>query len=243
LENQNIVQVENVSMCFNLYNERVDTLKEYVIRYIKGDLGRQEFWALKDINFNVLRGEAFGLVGVNGSGKSTLLKLIAKVMKPTRGSIGVTGSVSPLIELGAGFDTDLTARENVYLNGLVLGMTRKEIDYGFDEIVDFSELHDFLDIPIKNFSSGMLARLGFSVATARTPDLLIIDEVLSVGDFKFKEKCNDRINRMIANNTTVLLVSHNLKDIKEICNRAIWLDHGCIKMIDEANAVCDSYKG
>lgn len=243
MENQNIVQVENVSMCFNLYNERVDTLKEYVIRYIKGDLGRQEFWALKDINFNVLRGEAFGLVGVNGSGKSTLLKLIAKVMKPTRGSIGVTGSVSPLIELGAGFDTDLTARENVYLNGLVLGMTRKEIDYGFDEIVDFSELHDFLDIPIKNFSSGMLARLGFSVATARTPDLLIIDEVLSVGDFKFKEKCNDRINRMIANNTTVLLVSHNLKDIKEICNRAIWLDHGCIKMIDEANAVCDSYKG
>ena len=193
MDNQEIISVEHVSMRFSLASEKVTSFKEYVIKTAKKQLSYGEFWALKDVSFSVNKGDALGLIGLNGSGKSTMLKVIAGVLKPTKGSVTVRGSVAPLIELGAGFDYDLTAEENVYLNGALLGYPRAEMEKHYNDIVEFSELHDFMNVPVKNFSSGMISRLAFSIATIGIPDILIVDEVLSVGDFRFQEKCKNRI--------------------------------------------------
>ena len=235
------VEVEDVSMRFNLSKEKVDSFKEYVLRKIQGNIKYDEFYALKNISFKVAKGESFAIVGANGSGKSTLLKLISKIYKPTEGRIVVNGSLAPLIELGAGFDMDLTARENIFLNGLLLGYNKKFIESTFDSIIDFSELYKFVDVPIKNFSSGMVARLGFSIATLVKPDILIIDEILSVGDIAFQQKCEEKIQHMMAGGTTVLLVSHSIKQITKIAERAIWLDHGKILLSGDAKEVCKAY--
>jgi len=237
----NIIEVENVSMRFNLYKEKVDSIKEYFIKLAKGTLHYEEFWALRDISFSLGKGDSLGLVGRNGSGKSTLLKLLAGVMKATSGSVRVGGSVAPLIELGAGFDMDLTAKENIYLNGAVLGYSKKEMDGHFDKIVEFSELEEFLDVPVKNFSSGMFARLGFSIATVGVPDVFIVDEILAVGDFKFQEKCQDRIQSMLKGGTTLLFVSHSAEQVMELCTKALWLDGGKMKMFGEVSHVCEAY--
>ncbi|MBO7048727.1 MAG: ABC transporter ATP-binding protein [Spirochaetia bacterium] len=221
--------------------ERVSHLKEYVIKLLKHQLLFQKFEALKGITFNVKKGEAWGIVGANGSGKSTLLKTISGILKPYKGNVKIKGTVSPLIELGAGFDGEMTARENIFLNGCVLGYTEEFLKEKFDEIVDFAEVREFLDVPLKNFSSGMAARLGFAIATTVKPDILICDEVLAVGDFKFQEKCEKRMNDLLSGGTTLLFVSHSIEQVKRMCKKAIWLDHGEMKMIGEADEVCDLY--
>ena len=208
------IEVNDVSMHFNLMVERVDSIKEYVIKLIKGKLLYNDFVALSHVSFDVKKGEVVGLVGLNGAGKSTLLKIIAGVLKPTEGKVITKGTIAPLIEVGAGFDPELTARENVYLNGAILGHDRKFMDSKFDEIIDFAELQNFVDVPVKNFSSGMYARLGFAIATMVQPDILIVDEVLSVGDYKFQKKCEDRIQAMLDKGVTVVLVSHDINMIK-----------------------------
>lgn len=229
-------------MHFNLMVERTDSIKEYFLKLIKGKLLYDDFLALRNISFEVKKGEIFGLVGLNGAGKSTLLKIIAGVLKPTDGEVQLHGTVAPLIEVGAGFDPDLTARENIFLNGAILGYSRNFMTTKFDEIIDFAELRDFIDVPVKNFSSGMYARLGFAIATMVQPDILIVDEVLSVGDYRFKEKCENRIENMIEKGVTILLVSHDIKLTKKLCNRAVWLDHGGIKKIGDAVSVCEQYE-
>lgn len=236
------ITVRNVSMHFNLMVERTDSIKEYFLKLIKGKLLYDDFLALRNISFEVKKGEIFGLVGLNGAGKSTLLKIIAGVLKPTDGEVQLHGTVAPLIEVGAGFDPDLTARENIFLNGAILGYSRNFMTTKFDEIIDFAELRDFIDVPVKNFSSGMYARLGFAIATMVQPDILIVDEVLSVGDYRFKEKCENRIENMIEKGVTILLVSHDIKLTKKLCNRAVWLDHGGIKKIGDAVSVCEQYE-
>lgn len=202
---QRIVDVENVSIKFNLSSEKIDSMKDYLVKRLKGQISFDEFWALQDISFSMNRGDSVALIGLNGCGKSTLLKTIAGVLKPTKGSVKVYGSIAPLIELGAGFDHDLTAEENIYLNGAILGYGRQEMQKHYEDIVEFSELRDFMNVPIKNFSSGMLARLAFSIATIGNPDLLIVDEVLSVGDFRFQEKCERRIQNMMKEDTLSLI--------------------------------------
>lgn len=236
------ISIENVSMHFNLSKEKVDSLKEMFIRFTKGKLSFEKFVALNDVSLEVKQGEVFGIVGLNGCGKSTLLKVISGILKPTTGIVKVHGTISPLIELGAGFDMELTARENVFLNGSVLGHTKKFLKDQFDNIVEFSELQEFLDVPMKNYSSGMIARLGFAVATLTKPDILIVDEILAVGDFRFQEKCENRINEMMANGTTVLIVSHSLDQIERLCNRVMWLEKGNVKMIGETVEVCEQYQ-
>lgn len=236
-----IVDVEDVSMMFRLYKEKVDDLKNFVIKKLKKQISYNEFYALNNISFQVKRGESFGMVGVNGSGKSTLLKIIAGVMKPTKGKVTIHGSVAPMIELGAGFDFDLTARENVFLNGAILGYDKNMLKDRFDEIIQFAELEQFVDVPIKNFSSGMITRLGFSIATIEKPDILICDEILAVGDYRFQEKCEERINSMLENGTTLLLVSHNMDQVERLCKNGILLSHGnnlCCGPIEE---VCEKY--
>jgi len=240
---ETIIKIDNVSMCFNLSRDRIDSLKEYFIRLIKRQLFYDEFWALQDISLEIKKGEVFGLVGLNGAGKSTLLKLVAGVLKPTKGTITVKGTIAPLIELGAGFDPDLTARENVYLNGAVLGYSPKFIEKYYNEIIEFSELQDFVDVPVKNFSSGMYARLGFAIATIIKPDILIVDEILAVGDYKFQEKCYQRINELMEGGTTVLLVSHSIDTIKRFCQRAAWMDKGRIVAVGPAEEICEKYEG
>jgi len=240
--NEKMIEVNKVSMKFNLSKEKIDNLKEYAIKLVKRQLLYQEFWALKDISFDVYKGEKVGIVGLNGAGKSTLLKVISGVIKPTKGNVKITGRIAPLIELGAGFDSNYTARENIYLNGAVLGYSKEFIKSKFDEIVEFSELEDFLDVPLKNFSSGMIARLGFSIATLVKPDILIIDEILSVGDFKFQEKSRKKLENLISEGTTVLFVSHSLEQVKKICSKVLWLEKGRIKMIGSSEDVCNAYK-
>ena len=237
-----IIKVNDVSMMFNKSSEKIDNIKEYVIKMFRGQLLFEEFWALKNISLEINNGEFVGIVGLNGSGKSTLLKTIAGVLSPTKGSIEVNGTIAPLIELGAGFDPNLSARENVFLNGAVLGKSRKEMRALFDNIIDFAELWEFVDTPIKNFSSGMLARLGFAIATSFMPDVLIVDEVLSVGDFKFQEKCHKRMEEMMSGGTTLLFVSHNTNEVRKLCQKAVWLKKGRIQEIGEANYVCDCYE-
>lgn len=228
-------------MMFNRSSERVDNIKEYFVRLAKKQLLFEEFWALRDVSFHIRPGEAVGIVGLNGSGKSTILKIIAQVMKPTKGTVRVYGSIAPLIELGAGFDMDLTARENIYLNGAVLGYSRAQMRVWFDDIMDFAELWDFVDSPLKNYSSGMIARLGFSIATMSMPDILIVDEILGVGDYKFQEKCHKRMERIISNGVTVIFVSHSIKQVRELCTRAIWLEKGVLVMDGGVDEVCDRY--
>lgn len=236
-----IIDLKNVTVRFNKANMKVDNLKEYVVRLLRRQLLFQEFIALDNINLQIKKGEAWGLVGTNGAGKSTLLKVVSRIIKPYKGTAAINGSVAALIELGAGIDPNLTARENIYLNGTILGYKKEFIEEKFNEIVEFSELNDFLDSPVKNFSSGMKARLGFSVATSVQPDILIADEILSVGDIKFKKKCTKRMRNMLDNGTTLLYVSHNMNSIKNLCDKALWLDKGKPVMIGTAKEVCDAY--
>lgn len=235
------IEVDNVTIRFNMASEKVDNLKEYVIKLVKKQLIFQEFLAVQDVSFKVKKGEAWALIGTNGSGKSTMLKAISGILKPYKGKITVNGKIAPLIELGAGFDGNLTARENIYLNGTVLGHSIKYMDEHFDEIVDFAELWDFLDTPLKNFSSGMRARLGFAVATMVSPEILICDEVLAVGDFLFQQKCLERMEQMLNGGTTLLFVSHNIDQVRNLCDHAVWLDKGKVRAIGDVNEVCDQY--
>lgn len=239
---ESIIEVNDVTMRFNLAEEKSDTLKEYFVKLVTGKLNFNEFYALKHVSFDVKKGESVALIGKNGSGKSTLLKIIAGVMYPTSGSVRVNGKIAPLIELGAGFDMDLTARENIHLNGAILGYGRKVMDEHFDEIVEFSELHDFIDVPIKNFSSGMIARLGFSIATIVKADVLVVDEILAVGDFKFQQKCKARMEEMLKSGTTLLFVSHSAEQVEELCQKAVWLDNGSVAAFGNTKDVYQMYE-
>lgn len=239
---ETVMEVNDVSMHFNLMVERVDSIKEYVMKLVKGKLLYNDFVALSHVSFKVQKGEIVGLVGLNGAGKSTLLKIIAGVLKPTEGKVITRGTIAPLIEVGAGFDPELTARENVYLNGAILGHDRKFMDSKFDEIIDFAELRNFVDVPVKNFSSGMYARLGFAIATMVQPDILIVDEVLSVGDYKFQKKCEDRIQAMLDKGVTVVLVSHDISMIEKLCTKVVWLEHGHLRDIGPTAKVCKEYE-
>lgn len=238
-----MIRINDVSMKFNLGVEKDNSLKMTFIRLFdrKKRVKKSDFWALRHITFNVEKGDVVGLIGANGAGKSTLLKVVSGVLKPTEGTVEVDGVISPMIELGAGFDQDLTARENIYLNGAILGYSKEFLDSKFDEIVEFSELKDFLDVPVKNFSSGMVAKLAFSISTIVEPEILIVDEILSVGDIKFQEKSKGKMMSMIKGGTTVLYVSHSLESIKDLCNKVIWLDHGKMVMAGETEKVCDAY--
>ena len=238
-----MIKVENVSMKFNLGVEKDNSLKMMFIRLFdrRKRIKKEYFWALKDVSFNVEKGDVVGIVGANGAGKSTILKVVSGVYKPTKGKVTVNGNISPMIELGAGFDGELTARENIYLNGAILGYSKEFIDEKFDEIVEFSELNEFLDVPVKNFSSGMVAKLAFSISTVVEPEVLIVDEILSVGDIKFQEKSKNKMMSMINGGTTVLYVSHSLQSIKDLCSKVLWLDHGKVVDFGETNDICDRY--
>lgn len=229
-------------MRFNLATEKTDTVKEYFVKLLKRQLMFHEFYALKNVSLTIGRGEAVALIGANGSGKSTLLKCIAGVLYPTAGNIEVRGTIAPLIELGAGFDMDLTARENIFLNGAVLGFDRAYMEAHFKSIVDFAELWDFIDVPVKNFSSGMVARLGFSIATEVRADILVVDEILAVGDFRFQEKCRARMAEMMSGGTTLLFVSHSEEQVMQLCQKAAWLDHGVLKCYGDCAQVYEEYK-
>lgn len=238
-----MIILKNVSMKFNLGVEKDNSLKMIFINLFtpKKKKKKDYFWALKDIDFRINKGDVVGIIGANGAGKSTLLKVVSGVYKPTTGTVEVNGKISPMIELGAGFDGELTARENIYLNGAILGYTKEFLESKFDEIVEFSELKDFLDVPVKNFSSGMVAKLAFSISTIVDPEVLIVDEILSVGDIKFQEKSKNKMMSMIKGGTTVLYVSHSIDSIKELCSKVIWLDHGKIVKMGNAKQVCNEY--
>jgi ABC-2 type transport system ATP-binding protein/lipopolysaccharide transport system ATP-binding protein len=242
MNKENAVELRDIEMHFNMSKEKLESLKEYFLRLVTKKLMFEDFVALNDVSFNIKKGDVFGLVGLNGSGKSTMLKIISGILTPTKGSVKTVGTIAPLIELGAGFDFDLTARENIYLNGSVLGYSKKFMDEKFDEIVEFSEMQDFLDTPMKNYSSGMVARIGFAIATMTKPDILIVDEILAVGDFRFQEKCEKRINEMINDDTTVIIVSHAIEQIERLCKHCAWLEKGKLKMIGETQEVCNAYK-
>lgn len=235
------VAVDHATVRFNMASEKIDSLKEYFVKFARRELMFKEFFALKDVSFKVKKGEAWGIIGANGSGKSTLLKLICGILKPYRGNVAVNGTIAPLIELGAGFDGDLTASENIYLNGAVLGYDKRFMKEHFYEIVEFAELQDFLEMPIKNYSSGMSARLGFAIATVVRPDILICDEVLAVGDYAFQQKCERKMNDMRENGTTLLYVSHSIESVKSVCDHVLWLEKGNVRMKGEAEDVCDAY--
>ena len=232
------VDVQDVSMHFNMASENINSIREYLTKLTKKQLFYKDFVAVQKLSFQVKKGE---IVGTNGSGKSTLLKMIAGVLTPTTGRILTTGKIAPLIELGAGFDAELTGRENIYLNGAILGYSQEFLDEHYNEIVEFAEIGDFIDMPLKNYSSGMVSRIAFSIATAVKPDILIADEILSVGDFRFQEKCMKRIQGLMRSGATILLVSHNVEQIRSICNRALWIEKGELKIIGEADKVCDAY--
>jgi len=237
-----VVTVDGVSMMFNLNKDKVMGIKEYVVKAIKGKLYYEEFWSLTDISFEVYRSEILGIMGLNGSGKSTLLKLIAGVFKPTKGCITVRGEIAPLLELGTGFDPEFTARDNVYMNGAIFGHSPAQMDEIYKDIIDFSELWEFENVPLKNFSSGMQARLGFAIATHVEPDILILDEVLGVGDYQFAQKCEERINDMLSRGITVFLVSHSIDAIKALCTRALLLDRGKMVCSGTVEDVCEVYQ-
>lgn len=228
-------------MRFNLGIEKINTLKERFIKTAKREMPKNEFWALKDISFHIEQGDVLGVVGANGAGKSTLLKVVSGVLKPTEGTVNVQGKIAPMLELGAGFDSELTARENIFLNGAILGYKKKFLESKYNEIVEFSELQDFMDVPVRNFSSGMLARLAFSISTLVNPEVLIVDEILSVGDLAFQKKSYDKMEKMIHGGTTVLFVSHAADTIQKMCNKAIWLDKGKLIMFGSAQEVCAEY--
>ena len=238
-----MIKINNVGMKFNLGVEKDNSLKMIFIRMFdrKKRIKKCDFWDLKNVTFEVDKGDVVGLIGSNGAGKSTLLKVVSGVMKPTEGTVEVNGVISPMIELGAGFDGELTARENIFLNGAILGYSKEFLLEKFDEIVEFSELKDFLDVPVKNFSSGMVAKLAFSISTVVDPEILIVDEILSVGDIKFQEKSKNKMMSMIKGGTTVLYVSHSIESIEELCNKVVWLDHGKVVMMGDAKKVCNAY--
>jgi len=237
-----MIEVENVAVCFKMSRDRISSIKEYVLKFIKRELKYDEFWALQDVNFHVDKGEVVGIIGRNGAGKSTLLKVISGIMKPTRGSVVTQGSIVPMLELGSGFDPELSGRENIFLNGAILGYTKQYLLDRYDEIVDFSELEKFIDVPIRNYSSGMLMRLAFSIATVVKPEILIVDEILAVGDDRFQAKSKARMIELMSSGTTVLFVSHNLDQIREMCHRVVWLENGKNKMIGNTQEVCDAYQ-
>ena len=238
-----MIEFDHVDMIFNIASEQLNNLKEYFIKLVKHQLFFEEFKALKDISFQIKRGEVYGVVGTNGSGKSTLLKLVAGVLEPSHGTVKVNGTIAPIIELGAGFDFELTARENVYLNGALLGYSEKFIDENYDKIIDFAEVREFQDMPIKNYSSGMVARIAFAIATVTTPDILVVDEALSVGDFRFQEKCEKRINELVhEHGTTLLFVSHSIEQVERVCERALWIEKGEMRMQGPVKEVCEAYR-
>lgn len=236
------IEVIDVSMRFNLEREKINNLKEYFIKLLKKDIVHDEFFALKEVSFKVEKGDSFAIVGSNGSGKSTILKIISGIFTPTSGKVIVNGTVAPLIELGAGFDMELTAKENVFLNGALLGYPKKFLLDRYEDIISFSELHDFVDVPLKNYSSGMIARLGFSIATIVNPDVLIVDEILAVGDAAFQEKCERRMDEMTSGGATLILVSHSIEQVKKVCKNAVWIEKGSVKAIGDAQTVCDAYQ-
>ena len=237
-----IICAKNISMCYMMTYDRIKSIKEYMVQLIKGKIKYEEFWALKDVSFEVQKGEVIGIIGHNGAGKSTLLKVISGILKPTGGELEVHGNIVPMLELGSGFDTDLTGRENIFLNGAILGYSEEYLKAKYEEIVAFSGLGKFIDVPIRNYSSGMLMRLAFSIATVVDPDILIVDEILAVGDADFQEKSKARMKEMMGGGTTVLFVSHSLEQIREMCDRVIWLDHGQVKMYGNTQEVCDAYE-
>lgn len=241
IDGQDVIQLENVGVRYRVPSERIASFKEYAIRWLQRKVNKRDFWALQNVSFCIKRGESFGLIGSNGAGKSTLLKLIARVFRPTTGRVVVRGHVAPLLEYGAGFHPELTGRDNIYLNGALMGFTRNEMDEKFERIVDFSELWDFIDMPMRTYSSGMWARLGFAVATDIEPEILIIDEVLSVGDESFQRKSAAKLHEFRDLGATTLLVSHNMEIIKDTCNRAAWLDHGEVKSIGGSAEVVGAY--
>lgn len=241
VENKIVVRVSDVSMRFRLTENRATSMKEFVTRTLRNDIKTQEFWALKHIDFTVLKGEVLGIIGRNGSGKSTILKIISGIMKPTEGRVETAGRVAPMLELGSGFDMDMTGRENIFLNGAILGYKEDFLKAKYDEIVEFSELGMFIDTPLRNYSSGMLARLAFSVATIVVPEVLIVDEILSVGDEAFQRKSHAKMMELMGGGTTVLFVSHNLQQIRSMCTRVLWIDGGDMKMIGPTDEVCDAY--
>lgn len=242
MSKKTVIRISDATVRFNRASQQVNNLKEYVIKMVKKELMFQEFFALKDVSLEVKEGEAWGIIGVNGSGKSTLLKLICGILRPYQGSVAVTGMIAPLIELGAGFDGELTARENVLLNGTLLGYSQKFMESQFEKIIDFAQLWDFLDMPVKNYSSGMAARLGFAVATMVQPEILICDEVLAVGDYQFQEKCEKRMQQMLAGGTTLLYVSHSIASVEKLCSHALWLEQGRVKQCGDAEEVCAAYQ-
>ncbi len=236
------IEIKNASVRFNIAGEKVDNLKEYVIKLMKRELRFKEFYALSDINLTIRQGESWALIGKNGAGKSTLLKLICGILAPYKGTVSVRGTIAPMIELGAGFDPNLTAKENIFINGAVLGHNRKFMKEQYDQIVEFAELSDFMELPIKNYSSGMRARLGFAVATIVDPDILIIDEVLAVGDAAFQEKCRKRIRELQDKGVTLIFVSHSKAPVLELCENAVWIDHGKIKKMGATQHVYWAYE-
>ena len=242
-EAQPMVEVRDISMHFRMPGDRLTSLKEYVIKFLKRKLKFKEFVALDHVTFDVKKGEVLGLIGHNGAGKSTILKVISGILKPTNGEVKIYGNVVPMLELGSGFDMEMTGRENVFLNGAILGYSEAFLKEKYDEIVEFSEIGEFIDIPIRNYSSGMTARLAFAIATVVEPEILIVDEVLSVGDANFQEKSKRRMMELMSGGTTVLFVSHSLPQIREMCDRVAWLDHGKLKMIGDTQQVCDAYEG
>jgi ABC-type polysaccharide/polyol phosphate transport system ATPase subunit len=240
-ETEPVIKIENVGLRYYVPRERIGSFKEYVIRKVQGQIVYEEFWALKNVSFNVNKGEVFGIIGENGAGKSTLLKLIARVLKPISGRVWVSGNVAPLLSVGAGFHHELTGRENIFLNGTLLGFTQKQMAEKLDNIIEFSELKDFIDAPLRSYSSGMVARLGFAVATDSKPDILIVDEVLAVGDEAFQAKCFARIKSYQEEGTTTLFVTHNSERIRNLCDRVAWLQKGELKMVGNTGEVIDNY--
>lgn len=236
-----MIHIDHVSLCYRMPAERMSGMKEYLVTALKGQLNYKEFWALNDLTFDVKKGEVLGIVGDNGAGKSTLLKVIAGILKPTKGIVTVSGNIVPMLELGSGFDMELTGRENIFLNGAILGYSQQFLEEKYDEIVEFSELAPFIDSPLRNYSSGMVTRLAFSIATVVKPDVLIVDEILAVGDAAFQKKSKNRMLELMNGGTTVLLVSHSADQVTEICNRAVWLKHGEMVMIGDAKEVCRQY--
>ena len=243
MENNDImIRVENASVRFNMASEKIDSLKEYAVKLVRRELMFKEFFALRNIDLTVRRGESWAFVGRNGAGKSTLLKLISRILMPYEGKVTVNGSIAPMIELGAGFDPNLTAEENIFINGCIMGHSKKFMQEHFDEIVEFAQLQDFLKMPIKNYSSGMRARLGFAVATMVKPDILIVDEVLAVGDAAFRKRCSERMKEMLSGGTTLLFVSHSNNDVRTLCKNAVWLDHGRIVQSGLTEDVLTAYE-
>lgn len=241
MKEENIVEIDNVSLRYNKPSEKVGTLKEFFVRLFKGKLQYNEYWVLNDINIDIKRGESLALIGFNGCGKTTLLKMIAGILEPTKGNVRIKGTIAPLINLGAGFDMEATARENIFLNGAILGYSRKEMMKKYDSIVEFSELKDFINTPLKNFSSGMLSRLGFAIAVDVKPDLLLVDEVLSVGDFNFRQKCQRKIEELLSNGTTLIYVSHNMEEVIRLCKNALWIKDNHMHMYGNSEEVVNGY--